>query len=330
MTDIKKYTVTSDYAFHPIKKLNLIKYYKDQQAVRWVPADIDLSFDKSQWLNDPKCTDGVKKLVIGILSFFVPSDGLVTENIFHRFQQDTSIYKEATAFYAEQGAMEMVHSETYSLMADSIITDEDTRYKIYNSFETYKSVRAIRDFMVMYMSTEKPLLVRILAFACIEGILFNSAFACVHWIKLWKNILPGFCKANEFIARDESIHTRFACELFNTIANDDKLSEIKLENKQVYDVIQQAVELNKQFISEILPESLIGLTSKNLDEYTKCTANKLCESLGYEKLYPHAENPFDWMKIISLPNRTNFFESKVSEYAKPENGENNFDMDEYF
>jgi len=330
MSSTKTELSTADYAFHPIKNENLIKYYREQRDIRWVPADVDLGFDKSQWKNDPKCDDNVKKLVIGVLSFFVPSDGLVTENIFHHFQQDTSMYKEATAFYAEQGAMEMVHSEMYSLMADSIIVDADTRYKIYNSFDTFESVKNISKFMLKYMSPEKSLPIRILAFACIEGILFNSAFACVHWIKQWKKILPGFCKANEFIARDESIHTRFACELFNTILT--RNDQTRPSNEEFYDVIEEAVDLNKQFIKEILPiddNGLIGLKSGDLIKYTKCTADELCKSLGYDKKY-NESNPFAWMALISLPNRTNFFESKVSEYAKPENNENDFDLDADF
>ena len=319
-----------DYAFYPIRHQSLIEHYWEQRNIRWVPQDIDLKCDKSEWKNNSKCDENVKNLVVGILSFFVPSDGMVTENIFFNFQQDTSIYKEAVAFYAEQAAMEMVHSETYSLMAESIITDSDTRYKIYNSFDTFKSVEKIAKFMTKYMGRDKSLPIRIVAFACVEGILFNSAFACIHWVKHWRNILPGFCKANEFIARDEAIHTRFACELFKTILENEK-EHTRPTKEEFYNVIDEAVELNKVFINEILPEAdnLIGLSSEGLIKYTKCTADILCTWMGYDKKY-NESNPFAWMKLISLPNRTNFFESRVSEYAKPESGENEFDLDEDF
>lgn len=299
-----------DYSFLPIKRPSLIGFYYDQRAMRWEPADVDMRQDRQDW--DTKCDENIKRFVIGILSFFVPADGIVTENIFKYFQEDTSMYKEAVAFYAEQGAMEMVHSEMYSLMAQSLIRDREQLSKVFNSIENFPAIKNISNFMFKYMDRSCSLPERIIAFACVEGVLFNSAFASIYWIKK-KNILRGFCKANEFIARDEAIHTRFACVLFMLICA--RADQVRPTTDRVHNLISEAVDTNAAFIRDILPVEMIGMSSDHLLDYTKCTADALLESLEYPKLY-NVENPFDWMAVISLPNRTNFFEDKVSEYAK--------------
>lgn len=314
----------ADYAFLPIKRPALIKFYYNQRDMRWVPADVDMRQDRQDW--DTKCDDGMKRFVKGILAFFVPADGIVTANIFSNFQQDTSMYKEAAAFYAEQAAMEMVHSEMYSLTAEALIRDRKELHMLYNSIDHFPAVRRIADFMFKYMDKAQPLPVRVIAFACVEGVLFNSAFASIYWIKK-KNILRGFCKANEFIARDEAIHTCFACVLFTLICARDDQETPDVEH--VHEIIDEAVDTNAEFIRDILPVEMIGMSSEDLLEYTKCTADALLVSLGYKKLY-NSENPFDWMAVISLPNRTNFFEDKVSEYAKQSQGDFVFDLDDEF
>jgi len=299
-----------DYSFFPIKRKQLIDLYYDQRSMRWVPADVDMRQDRQDW--DTRCDENMKRFVIGILSFFVPADGIVTENIMKNFQDDTSMYKEAVFFYSEQSSMETVHSEMYSLMAQALIRDENTLNKIYNSIRDVPAINSISNFMFKYMDRSRPLPERIIAFACVEGILFTSAFASVYWIKK-RNILRGLCKANEFIARDEAIHTLFACELFKLISIRDDQSRPSQE--RAFEIVNEAVNVNIAFIRDILPVELIGMSSAELSDYTRCTADSLLNLLGYGKLYS-VQNPFDWMSIISLPNRTNFFEDKVSEYSK--------------
>jgi ribonucleoside-diphosphate reductase subunit M2 len=190
---------------------------------------------------------------------------------------------------------------------------------------TYKSVAKICEFMKKYMNRSYSLLERILAFACIEGILFNSAFAAIYWIKK-KNILRGFCKANEFIARDEAIHFKFAVTLYLML--EMRTPTLSLESIKVYEIVDEAVVTNELFIKEIIIGEMIGMSSHDLLLYTKCVADTLLTSLAYRKLY-NVENPFDWMAIIQLPNKTNFFEDKVSEYAQ-ETSEFVYDENVYF
>ncbi len=312
-----------DYGFLPYKRPWLIQHYFDQRDSRWVDADIPLKEDRSDY---DECDENIKEFVNGIIAFFYPADGLVIRNLFRRFQKDTSFWKECSAFYAEQSAMETVHSHVYSLMAETLIRDTNVLKKIQKSTSTYQSVGKIEQFCKKYMSRDFSLLERILAFACIEGILFNSAFTAVYWIKK-RNILRGFCKANEYIARDEAIHFRFAVTLFLMISM--RPDYTRLSKERVYEIVNEAVEINTLYINEILKADLIGLSNEDLISYTKCTADTLLTSLEYPILYG-AQNPFDWMSVIQLPNKTNFFEDKVSEYAHQVDGEFEFDEEASF
>lgn len=312
-----------DYTFYPIKRPQLINLYYEQRSVHWVPADISMANDRSDF---DKCDDSTKTFVKGLLAFFAPADGLVGENIFENFQKDTSFWKECRYFYAEQGSMETIHGEMYSLMAQILIRDDQELKKVYNSIRTYPSIKRISEFMKKYMDPSLPLLERIIAFACIEGILFNSAFAAISWLKK-RNILRGFCKANEFICRDEAIHTKFAVALYLMIVQRHDYTAVSYERAS--EIIKEAIETNKQFIREILLVELIGMTSESLIDYAKCTADALSYSLGHDKIY-NVDNPFDWMAVISLPNKTNFFEDKVSEYAQNTESDFVFDLNAYF
>lgn len=315
----------NDYAFLPIRRPALIKYYYEQRDVYWVPADIDMRSDRQDW--DTRCDKDLREFVIGILKFFVPVDGIVNENIFDNFRADTSMYKEARAFYGLQCGIETIHSEMYSLMAETFVRDPKVLEGIYNSISTSPAIKRITDFMFKYMDRDTCTLPeRIIAFACIEGILFNSAFAAIYWIKK-KNVLRGFCKANEFIARDEAIHTRFATTLYSLVCLRD--DQERPSQTRVHEIVNEAVATNESFIRDILPVEMIGMSSDDLVDYTKCTADALITSLGYDTKYK-VSNPFDWMAVISLPNRTNFFEDKVSEYAKHSEGEFSFDLDAAF
>jgi len=314
---------SEDYGFLPIKYPELAKYYYDQRNVKWVPADVDLHEDRNDY---DECDEGTKTLVDGLLAFFVPADGLVEENLFKNFQQDTSFWKESGFFYAEQCSMEIIHSEMYSLMATTLIRDQTKLASIFNSIKTYPSVKRISEFMKKYMDRKYSLAERIIAFACVEGVLFNSAFAAIYWIKK-RNILRGFCKANEFIARDEGIHTKFAVALYLLACKEQKM--VPAGENRAYEIVMEAVETNAQFIKDILKEDKIGMSVNDLIDYTKCTADELLYSIGHQKIY-NAVNPLDWMAVISLPNKTNFFEDKVSEYTQQTEGEFVFDEDVYF
>lgn len=319
----EKIDYNDGYSFFPIQQPLLIKFYDEQKKAHWVPADIDMRQDRQ----DLEAQDlDIQESVIGIIAFFTPSDGYVNENLFENFQRDTSFWKEARAFYAAQAFMETIHSEMYSLMALTIIRDPVKLNDIYYADRTYPCVKRIAQFMKKFMDSSIPLADRIIAFACIEGILFNSAFAFIYWLKK-RNILRGFTKANEFIARDEGIHTRFAVALYLLASKESRIVPAALG--RAHEIVEEAVNVNIQFINDILKVDRIGMNAPELILYTKCTADALLESLDHRKLY-NVENPFDWMAIISLPNKTNFFEDKVSEYTQQIEAEFVFDENAYF
>ncbi len=297
-----------EYTFHPIKRPMLAKQYWAQQNIRWVKSDVKLNEDRDDFDRLPP---GEKTLVKGILAFFVFADGLVSENIMENFQKDTSFWKECRMFYAEQNAMEWVHAEVYSEMAKVLVRDNNELESIFNAMKEKEGTKKIAEFMKKYMDRKYTLLERILAFACIEGILFNGAFAPIYWLKK-RNVLRGFTKANEMIARDESIHFIFAVTLFILVSMRD--NEPIPSKERIYEIIRESVEVNRCLIKEILPVSLIGIDANSLLDYIKCCADVLSTAIGYEKIY-NVENPFVWMAIISLPNKTNFFEDNVSEYT---------------
>lgn len=313
----------NDYSFFPVRRPKLLKYYYKQVKVHWVPADIDMREDRKDFDNLDKDT---QLFIEGILAFFTPSDGIVIENIFDNFQKDTSFWKEARSFYAAQGFMETIHSEMYSLMAQTLIRDPVKYESILNSIVEYPAVARIAAFMKKYMDRGVPLADRIIAFACVEGILFTSAFAAIYWIKK-RNILRGFCKANEFIARDEAIHMKFAVALYCMASHEHEMAPAS--RPRAYEIVEEAVNVNDQFIKDILRVDKIGMNAADLLLYTKCTADALLVAIGHEKLY-NVVNPFDWMAIISLPNKTNFFEDKVSEYTQQTEKEFIFDENAYF
>lgn len=314
---------TEDYGFLPIKYHELAKYYYDQRNLKWSPPDVDLREDRADY---DLADEDTQTLVDGLLAFFVPSDGMVEENLFRNFQQDTSFWKEAGFFYAEQSSMEIIHSEMYSLMAKTIVRDQEKLKSIFDSIKTYPSVKRISEFMKKYMDRKYSLAERIIAFACVEGVLFTSAFASIYWIKK-RNILRGFCKANEFIARDEGIHTKFAVTLYLLACKEQKM--VPASEDRAQEIVKEAVEVGSQFIRDILRIDRIGMSINDLIDYTKCTADELLCSTGHSKVY-NVMNPLDWMAVISLPNKTNFFEDKVSEYTQQTESEFVFDEDAYF
>lgn len=295
-------------AFYPIEYPALEKFYQKLKDTFWTPQEISFATDRDDW---DKLDEDSKRAVKFNLLFFAQADRIVIDNIVARFQRDTDTIKEASAFYCMQNANEMIHNETYSMLIETLIRDEEEKQRAFNAIENFESVKRIADWMFYWLASDRPLLERVIAFAFIEYSMFPCAFCIIYWIKR-RNILPGLCKANEFIARDEAIHAEFAVTLFHTLVSQGKPRPSETEAR---DVIRSGVDTAEVFIRDSLPKDLVGLNADGVLRYTKCTANVLAKALGYEPLY-EVTNPFEWMNLIALSNMSNFFETKVSEYSK--------------
>jgi ribonucleoside-diphosphate reductase subunit M2 len=277
--------------------------YKQSVAVFWTPDEIDFSKDQSDWA---KLTADEKHFIGRVLAFFAGSDGIVMENLVTRFQGevDSQVVK---LFYSFQNAMEGIHSETYSLLIDTYVKDEDEKAKLFNAIETIPCIGRKADWALTWMGSDKSFATRLVGFACVEGIFFSGAFCSIFWLKK-RGLLPGLTFSNELISRDEGLHTQFAVALFHTL-------ETKPDQTTVITVIKEAVELEKEFICEALCCSLIGMNAKMMSQYIEFVADRLAVQLGAPKIYG-TPNPFDFMDLISLEGKTNFFEKKVSEYSR--------------
>lgn len=316
----------SRFAFLPIKNQDLITLFEEQRRLMWTPTEIDYAGDRKEWytLDNP-----TKTYIVGLLALFAQLDGLVNENLILNFKQETrELAKECGYFYAYQEAIEVTHNETYSNLIKSFVGDPEEQDKCLNSIKNYPAIKKIAEWSVFYMDRSLPLLERIIAFACLEGIIFSSAFAGIYWIKR-KNILHGLTQANSWIARDEALHTRFAVALYHHMTKVWRISE-RLTTERLHDIIKSAVNVNEEFTRSAMKSDLVGLNADSLVQYVKRMGDNLCEMLEYENIY-NVSSPFDWMVTISLPNKTNFFESKVSEYAlAPKVEDDIFDLDTPF
>jgi ribonucleoside-diphosphate reductase subunit M2 len=294
------------YTLFPIRssEQHLYRKYKQSVAVFWTPEEIDFSKDLSDWA---KLTADEKHFIGRVLAFFAGSDGIVMENLVRRFQGevDSQVVK---LFYSFQNAMEGIHSETYSLLIDTYIKDEEEKAKLFNAIETIPCIKEKADWALNWMNTDKSFGTRLAAFACVEGIFFSGAFCAIFWLKK-RGLLPGLTFSNELISRDEGLHTQFAVDLFHTLSN-------KPDPEELRSIITGAVVLEKTFICEALPCSLIGMNAGMMSQYIEFVADRLAVQLGLKKIYKTA-NPFDFMDLISLEGKTNFFEKKVSEYSRP-------------
>lgn len=312
----------SQYSFFPIKYSNLESFYQKQKAVFWTPQEIDYSRDRSDW---DVLDNGTSKFIKFILFFFAQADGIVNENLIRNFKQETSFFKEATFFYSMQEAIETIHNETYSMLIETFIRDREEKMKGYNAINHYTSIKKIANWMFDWMDSTIPLIERVVAFACVEGIFFSSAFAAVYWIKR-RNILQGLCKANEFIARDEALHTEFAVALYHELCRN---KYERLSDEKVHQIINSAVSVSEEFVRDALKVDLIGMNADDMVDYVKCTADNLSESFGCKQIY-NKVNPFNWMTVIGLENKSNFFECKVSEYSKQSKADFTFDLEADF
>ena len=310
----------SKYSHFPVKHPKLEEYYQRHKASTWTPQEIDFAEDRIDW--EENLEPGPKRFIKFILCFFAQADGIVNENLADNFIKETSILKEAGKFYKWQAAMEQVHNETYSLLIEAFFRDYEEKKKAFNAIHHYPSIKKIAQWIFKWMDTKRPLAERIIAFACVEGIFFSSAFAAIYWIKK-RNILKGLCKANEWIARDEALHTEFAIALYHIMTGVENLFPVLGEEK-VHEIIRSATVAAEEFTRNALRVDMIGMNADDMIKYIQCTADTLTVSLGHKKIYS-VDNPFDWMAVIGLPNKSNFFETKVTEYSR--HTANNFKFD---
>ena len=293
----------SRYVMFPIVDHDIWKMYKKSVDSFWVPQECDLSKDLNDW---EKLTKDEKHFISMVLAFFAASDGIVLENLAIRFMSDVQL-SEARAFYGFQIAIENIHSEMYSLLIDTYIKDSVERDKLFNAIENFPCVQKKANWARNWINDEKSsFATRLVAFAVVEGIFFSSSFACIYWIKK-RGILPGLTFSNELISRDEALHTEFAVLLYSKLEN-------KLTQDEIHTLLSGAVEIEKEFITESIPCRMIGMNAKLMKQYIEFVADRLCLQLGYDKIYKSL-NPFDFMELISVETKVNFFERTNSEYA---------------
>ena len=303
------------FVIFPIKYPDIWEKYKQHMAVFWTPEEIDLSKDVKDWTE--KLNDNERYFIKNILGFFAGSDGIVMENLASRFTREVQI-AEAKFFYNCQNLLEAVHSETYSLLIDTYITDKQEKSDLLRAIQTIPCVKNKADWALAWIdSKDADFATRLIGFAAVEGIFFSGAFCAIFWLKQ-RGVMPGLTLSNEFIARDEGLHTDFACLLYSKIVN-------RLPKQKVHKIIRDAVKIEKKFITKSLPCDLIGMNSKLMSQYIEFVADRLLLQLGYPKAYNSA-NPFSFMERISLENKDNFFEKRVSTYAKATVGKDREEM----
>ena len=310
------------FVLFPIKHDDIWQFYKKAEASIWTAEEIDLSPDLIDWEN--KLNDDERHFIKHVLAFFAASDGIVNENLAENFVAEVQ-YTEAKFFYGFQIAMENIHSETYSLLIDTYIKNAEEKNKLFNAIETLECVKKKADWALKWIE-EGSFAERLIAFAAVEGIFFSGSFCSIFWLKK-RGLMPGLAFSNELISRDEGLHCDFACLLYNNhLVN-------KLSTDKIKSIIIDAVEIEKEFILEALPVRLIGMNSDLMSQYIEFVADRLLSELGCKKAY-HVSNPFDFMDMISIQGKTNFFEKRVGEYQKAgvlsKQGEQKFDTEVEF
>jgi len=291
------------YVLFPIKHDDIWEMYKRHEAAFWTAEEIDLDIDKLDWA---KLNEKERHFIKHVLAFFAASDGIVCENLALRFYADVQI-PEARSFYSFQMAMESIHSETYSLLIDTLITDKKEQKYLFNATSNVSVIKDKAEWAKKFITSCDCFRTRLVGFACVEGLHFSGSFCAIYWLRK-RGLMPGLTFSNELIARDEGLHTDFACLLYRKLEN-------PLPSETVHRIVREAVELEENFITSALPCSLIGMNDSLMKSYIRFIADRLLESLGAGKIF-YDENPFDWMNMISLQGKTNFFEKRVAEYQK--------------
>ena len=293
------------FVLFPIVHHDIWAMYKKQLSVIWFAEEVDLSKDKDDYLK--RLSEGERHFVKHVLGFFAGSDGIVMENLALRFMREVQ-WPEAKFFYTAQNQLECVHSETYSLLIDTLIDDKDEKKQTLQSINNFPAVKHKADWALQWIdNNEASFATRLLAFAAVEGIFFSGSFCAIFWLKK-RGLMPGLTFSNELISRDEGMHCDFACLLYSML-------ESQLSDETVHAIVGDAVEHEKEFICKALSVDLIGMNSRMMSQYIEFVADRLLVALGHPKLYNTA-NPFDWMELISLQGKTNFFEKRVAEYQK--------------
>ena len=291
------------FVMFPIKYDDVWQMYKKQVDCFWRAEEIDLSKDLAHW---DTLSQEEKFFLSMILAFFAASDGIVLENLGLRFMNDVQI-SEARAFYGFQIAMENIHSQTYSLLIETYIKNAEEKDKLFRALENFECIKKKGDWAQKWIKDNRSgFATRLIAFACVEGIFFSGAFCSIYWMKK-RGLMPGLTFSNELISRDEALHCEFAVLLYSKLVN-------KVKKTRVHEIIKEAVEIENEFICEALPCRLIGMNSQLMTQYIQFCADRLCVQLGYDKIY-NVCNPFDFMELISLEGKVNFFERYNDSYA---------------
>ena len=292
------------YVMFPIHYQPIWEMYKKHQMAFWVAEEIDLSNDVKGW---DKLSPDEQHFLKMVLAFFAASDGIVLENLAVRFMRDVQI-PEARAFYGFQIMIETIHSETYSLLIDTIIKNKTEQSQLFRAVENFPAIKEKAEWARKWISSKNPFAQRLLAFAAVEGVFFSGSFCAIFWLKKRGIKMPGLFMSNEFISRDEGMHTDFACLLYSMIPEDQRLSV-----EVVHQIMAEAVAIEEKFITDSLPVSLVGMNNHLMVQYIQYVADRLLKQLKYPVLFG-SSNPFEWMLTISLPGKTNFFEKRVSDY----------------
>ena len=317
---------SNNYTFLPIYNHKYYEFYKKQLSTFWTVEEIDLSKDREQFLN--KLSDSERNFIKNILAFFAASDGIVAENLDLNFIEEIT-YKEVRTCLRFQSMMEDIHSEMYSRLIDTLISDSDEKDRIFNAITTIPCIKQKADWARKWTKGEDSSLPhRLVAFACVEGIHFSGSFCAIYWLKK-RNLMPGLTLSNEFIARDEGCHTETSIALYNHLK-----AEMRLDETVVMNIIEEAVAIETVFITDSISCSMLGMNVDMMKQYIKFVGDRLMMQLGYKKIY-NVSNPFDFMENISVENKTNFFEDRVSNYSKAGVGGNGaadkeFDLDADF
>lgn len=299
-------TETQRFTLFPIKYPTIYDTYKKQLASLWTVEEIDFSKDVEHWYD--KLNDNERKFMKMILAFFAGADGIVNLNLMENFSKEVKIL-EAQMVYNVQCMIESIHSETYSLMIDTLIKDNEEKNLLFNAIETIPCIQQKAEWALKWFNSAKTVEFskRLLGFAIVEGIFFSGAFCAIYWLKQ-RSLMPGLTKSNEFIARDEGMHCEFAILLYSMLKN-------KLDEFDVHSIITEAVNIEKEFIINSLNVKLIGMNADLMSQYIEYVADRLCVSLKYNKIY-HSKNPFEFMNLIGMESRSNFFDERTSTYQK--------------
>jgi len=301
------------FILFPIAHAVVWEMYKKAEYNFWTAEEVDLGKDIQQWVN---LEENERYFIKRVLAFFATADGIVAENLAKRFMTEIDV-PEVRCFYGFQIAMENIHAEMYALLIDTYVKDNREKDGLFGAINDIPCIRKKAQWAIRWMDSEtQPIELRLVAFACVEGIFFSSSFCAIFWLKK-RGLMPGLSFSNELISRDEGLHCDFACMLLHRFYN--------LESKNWLEVVQEAVEIEKEFVRDALPVALIGMNADMMCQYVEFIADRLCHEFGGEYVY-HTENPFDWMELISLQGKTNFFERRVSEYQRAHVG--GFDTDE--